>query len=205
MTDVLTNAQIGPDELFRSCDTDGSGSLSLGELTTALEGATPLHRCAEVGATACARALLGAGATLERDKRGDSPLHVAAVRGHVDCMKCLVLASKNHGVDTPRAADIRQSLADAPPAPPASDWIRYAYEDGTPYWYNPKTDESQWHEPGTAPPQSRTVVKPRSSMPLRMGTARAYSRLGGIVLGMRRLATFEQPALKLHDTMCRSI
>merc|ERR1712196_156945 len=98
------------------------------------EGATPLHRCAEVGATACARALLGAGATLERDKRGDSPLHVAAVRGHVDCMKCLVMASKNHGVDTPRAA--------APPTPPSSDWIRYAYEDGTPYWYNPKTDES---------------------------------------------------------------
>ena len=116
------------------------------------EGATPLHRCAEVGATACARALLAAGATLERDKRGDSPLHVAAVRGHVDCMKCLVLASKSHGADTPRAADIRQSLADAPPTPPASDWIRYAYEDGTPYWYNPKTDESQWHEPGTAPP-----------------------------------------------------
>ena len=116
------------------------------------EGATPLHRCAEVGATACARALLGAGATLERDKRGDSPLHVAAVRGHVDCMKCLVLASKNLGGDTPRAADIRQALADAPPSPPVSDWIRYAYEDGTPYWYNPKTDESQWHEPGTAPP-----------------------------------------------------
>ena len=81
------------------------------------EGATPLHRCAEVGATACARALLAAGATLERDKRGDSPLHVAAVRGHVDCMKCLVLASKSHGADTPRAADIRQSLADAPPTP----------------------------------------------------------------------------------------
>lgn len=45
-----------------------------------------------------------------------------------------------------------------------------------------------WARPWSAPPQSRTVVKPRSSMPLRMGTARAYSRLGGIVLGMRRLA-----------------
>ena len=140
------------------------------------EGATPLHRCAEVGATSCARALLGAGATLERDKRGDSPLHVAAVRGHVDCMKCLVMASKNHGVDTPRAADIRQSLADAPPTPPASDWIRYAYEDGTPYWYNPKTDESQWHEPGTAPPPEEVYDEPVfSPVPVEAPDAPAFS------------------------------
>ena len=140
------------------------------------DGATPLHRCAEVGATACAQALLAAGATLERDKRGDSPLHVAAVRGHVDCMKCLVLASKNLGGDTPRAADIRQALADAPPSPPVSDWIRYAYEDGTPYWYNPKTDESQWHEPGTAPPPEEVYDEPVfSPVPVEAPDAPAFS------------------------------
>mgnify|MGYP002009724458 CR=1 FL=1 len=131
---------------------------------------------AEVGATACARALLSAGATLERDKNGDSPLHVAAVRGHVDCMKCLVLASKNLGGDTPRAADIRQALADAPPSPPVSDWIRYAYEDGTPYWYNPKTDESQWHEPGTAPPPEEVYDEPVfSPVPVEAPDAPAFS------------------------------
>ena len=112
---------------------------------------TPLHRCAEVGAVACAQALLAAGATVERDRKGDTPLHVAAVHGHVECMKCLVLAGRNTA-DTPRAADIRQALSDEPPTPPATEWVRYAYEDGTPYWYNPVTDASQWHEPGTAAP-----------------------------------------------------
>ena len=121
-----------------------------------IEGQTPLHRCAEVGAVACARALLSAGATVERDHKGDSPLHVAAVHGHVECMKCLVLAGRNTA-DTPRAADIRQALSDEPPMPPATKWVRYAYEDGTPYWYNPVTDASQWHEPGTAPPDEVPV------------------------------------------------
>jgi hypothetical protein len=38
LTDVLANAQIGPDELFRSCDTDGSGSISAEELTNCILG-----------------------------------------------------------------------------------------------------------------------------------------------------------------------
>ena len=42
--------------------------------------------------------------------------------------------------------------------------------------------------PWSAPPQSRTVVNPRSSMASRIGTVRAYSKLAGIALGMRRFA-----------------
>ena len=43
MADELTTTEIGELEaVFKAIDTDGSGSLSLAELTTALEGATPL-------------------------------------------------------------------------------------------------------------------------------------------------------------------
>jgi hypothetical protein len=43
------------------------------------------------------------------------------------------------------------------PAPPASentstlpeDWAEYKDDDGTPYYHNPKTDETRWDKPGT--------------------------------------------------------
>ena len=43
MADELTGQEIGElEQVFKAIDTDGSGSLSLSELTTALVGATPL-------------------------------------------------------------------------------------------------------------------------------------------------------------------
>ena len=89
------------------------------------------------------------------------------VRGHVDCMKCLVLASKSHG-ETRRARPTSASRSPTLRRRASIGLDPLAYEDGTPYWYNPKTDESQWHEPGTAPPPedayartSRFFARPR--------------------------------------------
>ncbi|KAJ8603105.1 hypothetical protein CTAYLR_006697 [Chrysophaeum taylorii] len=64
-------------------------------------GATPLHSCCEVGDANCVEALLRAGAECGANHAGDTPLHLSAVSGHVECMKTLVL----WGRDDETAAD----------------------------------------------------------------------------------------------------
>lgn len=38
----------------------------------------------------------------------------------------------------------------------SSDWIEYATDDGTPYWFNTKTQESTWSNPNTSNLMSST-------------------------------------------------
>ncbi|CAM9909031.1 unnamed protein product, partial [Choristocarpus tenellus] len=56
----------------------------------------PIHKCAEYGTVACLRILLGAGADpLVADKMGLTPMHIAALKGHVETMRILA----ENGVD----------------------------------------------------------------------------------------------------------
>ena len=49
-------------------------------------GSTPLHGACSIGDARGTHALLMAGATSRANKNGDTPLHLAAAGGHVDCM-----------------------------------------------------------------------------------------------------------------------
>ncbi|KAL8375858.1 hypothetical protein RB595_007132 [Gaeumannomyces hyphopodioides] len=53
-------------------------------------GRTPLHLASEQGCVATARALLEAGAGVEADRQGQTPLHVAALRDHGEVVESIL-------------------------------------------------------------------------------------------------------------------
>eukprot|EP00752_Nemacystus_decipiens_P011913 g10564.t1 len=78
--------------------------LSSGALEDARDarGQTALHLSALAGNLRAAQALLSAGATAVADDAGNSPLHLAAARGHSDMIQLLVSPSVGKRDDPPR-------------------------------------------------------------------------------------------------------
>ncbi|KAJ8604116.1 hypothetical protein CTAYLR_001785 [Chrysophaeum taylorii] len=130
-------------------------------------GATPLHSCCEVGDANCVEALLRAGAECGANHAGDTPLHLSAVSGHVECMKTLVL----WGRDDETAADASYVGNEQREHDATEDyWIRYVTEAGDPYWYHPLSGDSRWYPPEDpdavvveAPPADLSVLEVSSS------------------------------------------
>ena len=50
-----------------------------------IDGATPLHRAAEIGSISCAKVLLEFNADIDaKNLAGETPFHVAALNRHID-------------------------------------------------------------------------------------------------------------------------
>lgn len=138
-------------------------------------GSTPLHSCSEIDDNASIKALLAAGAHCVANTAGDTPLHVAAIRGHVQCLQTLVLWDRQqNGPQLTFAAPSQSNfdfanevssgeanvhvLADLQVNEEAENessqflagqdyWIRYVTEHGDPYWYQPSSGNSRWYPP----------------------------------------------------------
>lgn len=137
-------------------------------------GSTPLHSCTEIDDNASIKVLLVAGAHCVANTAGDTPLHVAAVRGHVQCMQTLVLWDRQQsGTQLTLAAPSASSVdfanevnfdeanihdlaelqvnevenASSQSLTGQDYWIRYVTEHGDPYWYQPSSGNSRWYPP----------------------------------------------------------